>query len=115
MSDITTRFVWDLDCTYLQTDIESLSGMVRAAFEAPAEKKAYPGAKTVLRALKRVSSHRLHILSGSPRQLRPTLEEKLALDGVMWDAFEEINLDAGEINLDPAEINLDAGEINVAS
>lgn len=82
------RFTWDLDRTYLCTDFDSLAGLLRAAFEPASDKRTFPGATVLLRALKRTREHRLHILSGSPRQLRRTLEEKLALDGVMWDAFE---------------------------
>jgi hypothetical protein len=81
------RFVWDLDKTYLQTEFETVRGLLRAAFESPEDKVAYPGAAVVLRALKRRPEHRLHILSGSPRQMRRKLERKLSLDGVTWDRF----------------------------
>jgi hypothetical protein len=82
------RFVWDLDKTYLQTEFETVRGMLRAAFESPEDKRTYPGGARVLHALKRRPEHRLHILSGSPRQMRRKLERKLALDGVAWDRFE---------------------------
>ena len=82
------RFTWDLDKTYLRTEFETIRGLLRAAFEPAEEKQAYPGASTLLRALKRRPGHRLHILSGSPRQMRRALERKLALDGIMWDRFK---------------------------
>ncbi len=81
------RFVWDLDKTYLQTDFESVRGLLRAAFESPEDKVAYPGATRVLQSLKRRPDHRLYILSGSPKLMRQKLERKLALDGVAWDRF----------------------------
>ena len=35
---------WDLDRTYLDTDIRSVRGMVRAALEQASEKRTIPGA-----------------------------------------------------------------------
>ncbi len=74
---------WDLDKTYLRTDFDSLRALVRTALERPDQKRAVPGAAALLRELNR-SGARLHILSGSPKQLRSRLEEKLALDGVRY-------------------------------
>lgn len=79
---------WDLDKTYLATDIHSVRGMVRAAFERADEKRNVPGAPTLLRALlEHDPSARADILSGSPVQMRPVLEEKLALDGIRYDSL----------------------------
>jgi len=75
---------WDLDKTYLRTDFDTLPDLVRTALERPDQKRAVPGASTLLRALGE-SGGRIHILSGSPRQLRPRLEEKLRIDRVRWD------------------------------
>lgn len=74
---------WDLDKTYLDTDIHSVRGLVRAAFETASEKRNVPGSATLARGLVRAdSSARIEIVSGSPTQMRGVLEEKLALDGV---------------------------------
>jgi hypothetical protein len=82
------RFTWDLDKTYLRTEFETVRGLLRAAFEEAEDKVAFPGAAKLLQAIRREPGRTLHILSGSPRQMRRTLEEKLSLDGIMWDRFE---------------------------
>lgn len=77
---------WDLDRTYLDTDIHSVRGMVRAALEGPSDKRTIPGAAALLRGLIASDpSCRVSILSGSPTQLRDVLEQKLARDGVRVD------------------------------
>ena len=73
---------WDLDKTYLETDFHSISGLVRSATEPAHAKRATPGAAPLLRALAADPRARISIVSGSPEQLRPRLEEKLRLDGV---------------------------------
>ena len=65
---------WDLDKTYLRTEFGTLRDLIRTAFERPEQKRTVPGAS-------------IHILSGSPEQLRTKLEEKLRLDGARWDTF----------------------------
>lgn len=76
---------WDLDKTYLMTDFDSLSGLVRSATEPASAKRAVPGATALMRGLAANPSARVYIVSGSPTQMRPVLEEKLRLDGVRWD------------------------------
>ncbi|MCK6504793.1 hypothetical protein L6R53_15545 [Myxococcota bacterium] len=76
---------WDLDKTYLQTDFDSLRGLVRSATEPASAKRAVPGARAVMRGLSANPQARIYIVSGSPTQMRPVLEEKLRLDGVRWD------------------------------
>jgi len=75
---------WDLDKTYLRTDFDTLRDLVRTAIERPDRKRSVPGAAALLRELGR-SGARVHILSGSPRQMRGKLEEKLAIDRVRFD------------------------------
>ncbi len=75
---------WDLDKTYLRTEFDTLSDLLRTAMERPDQKRAVPGASALLGVLGDTGA-RIHILSGSPRQLRSRLEEKLRLDGVRWD------------------------------
>lgn len=77
---------WDLDKTYLRTEFDSLWDLVRTAMERPDQKRTNPGASTLLREMVR-SGIRVHILSGSPEQMRRRLEDKLRLDGVTWDTF----------------------------
>jgi hypothetical protein len=75
---------WDLDKTYLRTEFDTLGDLVKTALERPDQKRAVPGAAALLRALGQRAS-RVHILSGSPRQLRSKIEEKLRIDRVRWD------------------------------
>lgn len=78
---------WDLDKTYLETDFDSFRGLVRSATEPASAKMAVPGAGALLRALSQGPGNRIFILSGSPEQMRRTLEEKLRLDGVRYEQF----------------------------
>jgi hypothetical protein len=77
---------WDLDKTYLRTDFDTLRDLVRTAFERPDQKRTNPGASTLLREMVRADIQ-VHILSGSPEQMRRRLEDKLRLDGVRWDSL----------------------------
>ncbi len=61
-----------------------MGDLVRTAFERPDQKRAVPGAAALLHLLGETGA-RVHILSGSPRQLRGKLEEKLRIDRVRWD------------------------------
>lgn len=74
---------WDLDKTYLRTDFDTLRDLVRTAIERPDQKRTVPGAACLLRELGR-SGVEIHILSGSPEQLRSRIEQKLQLDGARW-------------------------------
>lgn len=75
---------WDLDKTYLRTEFDTLGDLVRTAFERADQKRAVPGAASLLHLLGETGA-RVHIISGSPRQLRSKLEEKLRIDRVRWD------------------------------
>lgn len=81
---------WDLDKTYLETDFDSMRGLLKSAMEPARAKRSVPGAPALLRELARERPGwrpRVFILSGSPTQLRPVLEQKLQLDGVRYDEF----------------------------
>lgn len=79
---------WDLDRTYLDTEIHSVRGLLRAAMEHATDKKTVPGAAALLKALvAHDPAARVYILSGSPTQMRRVLEQKLALDGVRIDGL----------------------------
>ncbi len=77
---------WDLDKTYLRTEFSTLRDLIKTAFERPEQKRTVPGASTLLREIAATGAS-VHILSGSPEQLRARLEEKLRLDGARWDTF----------------------------
>lgn len=91
------RFVtrWDLDKTYLRSRFDTLSDLVASALEGVEEKRTVPGATAVLRELG-AAGGRVHILSGSPRQMRAKLGEKLRRDGV---TFDELTLKPNLSNL----------------
>lgn len=75
---------WDLDKTYLRTEFDTVRDLLRTALERPDLKRTVPGAAALLRELRKGGA-RIHILSGSPRQMRGILEEKLAIDRVRYD------------------------------
>ena len=77
---------WDLDKTYLRTEFDTIRDLVKTALERPDEKRTNPGASTLLREMVRAGTT-VHILSGSPEQMRRRLEDKLRLDGIAWDTF----------------------------
>jgi hypothetical protein len=77
---------WDLDKTYHRTELDTVRDLVRTALERADEKRTNPGAATLLRQLA-FANVSIHILSGSPEQMRRRLEEKLKLDGIKWDGF----------------------------
>lgn len=76
---------WDLDKTYLRTEFDTLRQLVRTALQKAHEKVSVPGAAALIRELAAQGDSRLCIVSGSPRQMRAVLEEKLALDGIVFD------------------------------
>ncbi|MGH7296008.1 MAG: hypothetical protein ACRELB_13790 [Polyangiaceae bacterium] len=77
---------WDLDKTYLRTEFDTFRDIVKTALERPDQKRTNPGAATLMREMVR-SGVRVHILSGSPEQMRSRLEDKLRLDGIVWESF----------------------------
>ncbi len=77
---------WDLDKTYLRTEFDTLRELVKTALERADQKRTNPGASTLLREMVRAGV-RVHILSGSPEQMRRRLEDKLRLDGITWETF----------------------------
>lgn len=91
MSDPGMRvYRWDLDKTYLLTDFDSVRGLLRSAVEPAWRKKAVPGATVLLRELSREGPGwrpRVHIVSGSPTQMRERLAEKLRIDGIRYDSL----------------------------
>lgn len=83
-------FRWDLDKTYLHTDFDTLRDLIRTALQKPEEKVNVPGAVALLRELSRrdeTSRALVTFVSGSPTQMRATLERKFELDGIKPDAF----------------------------
>ena len=78
---------WDLDKTYLRTEVDSIRDLLRTAVEPATRKRTVPGASVLLRELRATNPAAVYILSGSPEQMRRVLEAKLRLDGIRWDSF----------------------------
>ncbi|MGB0678862.1 MAG: phosphatase domain-containing protein [Polyangiales bacterium] len=76
---------WDLDKTYLRTEFDTLRDLLRTAFEPATRKQTVLGASALFRELRATQPAGMHILSGSPEQMRPAIESKLRLDGIRWD------------------------------
>lgn len=84
--------LFDIDKTYLDTQFSSWRGLLAIPFEFAIDKRAVPGAVSLLRALRRGPGERsslvpLYFVSGSPRELRPIIERKMTLDGVEFDGL----------------------------
>ena len=77
---------WDLDKTYLRTDFDTLRDLLRTAVQRPDQKRTVPGAAALMREMGDAGIH-IHILSGSPEQLRGRIVEKLRLDGVHYESL----------------------------
>lgn len=74
---------WDLDKTYLRTEFDTLRDLVKTALERADEKRSHPGASAVIRELQS-GGVEIHVLSGSPEQMRRRIEQKLRLDGIRY-------------------------------
>lgn len=85
-------YISDIDRTYLDTQIDSLSGLFRAAFEAPERKTNVPGFSIILRAVRRgpfevPQINPLCFLSASPPQMASKILAKMQLDAVEHDGI----------------------------
>lgn len=82
-------YVWDLDKTYLDTSIDSLSGLVQTIFEKAFTKKNVPGTPSLIRSLARYrkkhfneESLPLFFVSASPPQMESKIYEKFIIDEI---------------------------------
>lgn len=80
--NLVARF--DLDKTYLRSEFATVQDLMRSALERADQKRAVPGATELLHELSRSRAY-VHVLSGSPRQLRTSIRLRLMLDGVTPD------------------------------
>ncbi len=78
-----------MDKTYLKTEFDTLKDLVRTAFQRPADKANVPGSADLLKSLRvdAAGNAEIYFISGSPKQMRGVLSEKLQLDGVDFDGF----------------------------
>jgi hypothetical protein len=83
-------FVWDMDKTYLDTTIDSLSGLLQTILERAMSKKNIPGTDTLLQALAQKhslavgpeASFPIYFITASPPQMEERIMEKLAIDSI---------------------------------
>jgi hypothetical protein len=87
-------YVWDIDKTYLATDIHSLTGLLAVPFEFAIDKRNVAGTAALLRALRRGRAdfgktmvNPLYFVSASPPQLRRVIQRKMLFDGVEFDGI----------------------------
>jgi hypothetical protein len=84
--------VWDVDKTYLDTDLSTLRGMLRIPLEMAIDKRTIPGAVAVLRECRRGNGRQprsvpLYFVSASPPQLAGVIRRRMLIDGVEPDGF----------------------------
>lgn len=87
-------YVWDIDKTYLATEIHSLSGLLAVPFEFAIDKRNVAGTGALLRALRRgrvdfgkTMVNPIYFVSASPPQLRRVIQRKMLFDGVEFDGI----------------------------
>ena len=81
---------WDIDKTYLSTELESVRDYIRTAFEKAEKKENVPGTVTLIKELYRgpgeaSQKNPIIFLSASPEQMRRTLLKKIELDGIVCE------------------------------
>lgn len=87
-------YVWDIDKTYLATEIHSLTGLLAVPFEFAIDKRNVAGTAALLRALRRGRAdfgktmvNPIYFVSASPPQLRRVIQRKMLFDGVEFDGI----------------------------
>ena len=82
-------FVWDLDKTYLDTTLDTLSGLWMTLVERAFYKKNIPGAKSLLQVLSKdwmrsqgMSRFPIFFITASPPQMEERISEKFAYDEI---------------------------------
>lgn len=84
--------ICDIDKTYLSTRFSSVRGLLAIPFEFAIDKQPIEGVVATLRAWRRGPSQDIRItplyfISGSPKQLRPVIQNRMLLDGVEYDGI----------------------------
>jgi hypothetical protein len=86
-----TIYIWDIDNTYLITEWDGFRDLIRIRFEAAEDKRPVPGAVELLAGLRRVEVQGerppVYFVSASPETMRPVLERRMLIDGVVHDGI----------------------------
>ena len=72
----------DIDQTFLDTPVTSITGLIETLFETPLFKTPLPGMPGFYRALQKDNGYPLHFISASPHFFRRTLSSLFALHGM---------------------------------
>lgn len=85
-------FISDIDKTYLATQIDSIGGLLAAAFETAERKISIPGFSFVLRGVRRGAqdesqNNPLFFLSASPPQIQTKIQAKMEIDKISHDGI----------------------------
>lgn len=92
--------IWDLDKTYLDTTIDSLGGLLKAAVERAFSKKNIPGTNILLQRLsierERTTGSKkfpIYFITASPPQIEERMAEKFTFDEILpFGCFYKDNL-----------------------
>lgn len=93
-------FIWDLDKTYLDTTIDSLSGLINTVLEKALNKKNIPGTNVLIQALSEFRKQQkgymyfpIYFITASPPQLEERISEKFSIDDIRpFGCFYKDNL-----------------------
>jgi uncharacterized protein DUF2183 len=85
-------YTWDVDNTYLRTDVTSFRAMLAIPFEMAIDKEPFPGVPELLQEIRRGPHEAsretpLLFVSASPTQMRRVLEQRMLIDGIEQDGF----------------------------
>ncbi len=88
--DCAEVYVWDLDKTYLDTSLNTLSDLWRTIFEKSFQKRNVPGTSTLVASVKdswlRTRGDLpfpLYFITASPPQMETKIREKMEIDGIL--------------------------------
>ncbi len=89
LENFSEVYIWDLDKTYLDTSIDSLSGLMQTVLEKAFTKKNVPGTPDLIRSLSRYRKKNfqdenfpLFFVSASPPQMESKVYEKFTIDDI---------------------------------
>lgn len=93
-------FIWDLDKTYLDTKMDSLSALMTTILERALSKKNIPGTNVLLQSLSDYRKQKkgsmyfpIYFITASPPQLEERISEKFLLDSIRpFGCFYKDNL-----------------------
>ncbi len=93
-------YIWDLDKTYLDTTIDSISGLITTILERAFNKKNIPGTNTLIQALSNFRFEQkgqkffpIYFITASPPQMEERISEKFTLDNIRaFGCFYKDNL-----------------------